>query len=73
MRAETQKRKKEMSECCNAQVEKVEAPQVQNQYDLGQILANLEKDQEGKKAMLEVINKDLETIEKLVNKIRELV
>ena len=62
-----------MSECCNAQVEKVDAPQVQNQYDIPVILANLEKDQEGKKAMLEVLKQDLEIIEKLVNKIRELV
>ncbi len=62
-----------MSDCCNAQIEKVEAPQVQNQYDLAQILANLEKDFEGKKAMLEVLKQDIEIIEKLVNKIRELV
>lgn len=62
-----------MSECCNAQIEKVEAPQVQNQYDLAQILANLDKDQQGKKDMLEVLKQDLEIIEKLINKIRELV
>ena len=62
-----------MTECCNAQVEKIEAPQVQNQYDLAQILANLDKDQQGKKDMLEVLKQDLEIIEKLINKIRELV
>ena len=73
MRAEAEKRKTKMSECCNAQIEKVEAPQVQNQYDLAQILANLDKDQQGKKDMLEVLKQDLEIIEKLINKIRELV
>ena len=62
-----------MSQCCNAQVEKVEAPQVHNQYHLPTIVENLEKDLDAKKGLIQTLSADVEIIVSLINKIRELV
>ena len=62
-----------MTECCNAQVEKVEAPQVQQQYHLPTIVANLEKDLEAKNSLIATLSNDVAIIVNLINKIKEIV
>lgn len=54
------------------QVQQIEPAKPSQQYHLPTIIESLVKDLEGKKALIEVLNADLENIEKIINKLREI-
>jgi hypothetical protein len=61
-----------MSDCEKAECQ-AQKPVVQNQYDLKLILDNLQKDKDMKEKVLQITQEDLVVINKLLEKISEIL